>query len=141
MKSVLARTAGYLPAITILLACAVGVTVPVATPNLSTLTTILWLLGAGAAICLLLRRAIDADDRTRELAGRLAREQELRRSVDLILDDTQAVAAVHSLYEVVDQVVVIGCKSDHSRRLQTIAHIRQSTPDNDAHSVIEIRLF
>jgi signal transduction histidine kinase len=91
MKSVLARTAGYLPAITILLACAVGVTVPVATPSLSTLATILWLLVAGGAICLLLRRAIDADDRTRELAGRLAREQELRRSVELILGDTQAV--------------------------------------------------
>lgn len=91
MKSVLARTAGYLPVITILLACAVGVTVPVATPSLSTLTTILWLLGAGGAICLLLRRAIDADDRTRDLTGRLAREQELRRSVELILADTQAV--------------------------------------------------
>jgi signal transduction histidine kinase len=91
MKSVLARTAGYLPATTILLACAVGVTVPVSTPSLSTLTTILWLLGAGGAICLLLRRAIDADDRTRELAGRLAREQELRRSVELILGDTQTV--------------------------------------------------
>jgi signal transduction histidine kinase len=91
MKSVLARTAGYLPAITILLACAVGVTVPVATPSLSTLATILWLLGAGGAICLLLRRAIDADDRTRDLAGRLAREQEVRRSVELILGDTQAV--------------------------------------------------
>jgi signal transduction histidine kinase len=91
MKSVLARTAGYLPAITILLACAVGATVPVSTPSLSTLTTILWLLGAGGAICLLLRRAIDADDRTRDLAGRLAREQEVRRSVELILGDTQTV--------------------------------------------------
>ena len=91
MKSVLARTVGYLPAITILLACAVGVTVPVATPSLSTLTTIVWLLGAGGAICLLLRRAIDTDDRTRDLAGRLAREQELRRSVELMLGDTQSV--------------------------------------------------
>ena len=91
MKSVLASTAGYLPAITILLACAVGATVPVSTPSLSTLITILWLLGAGGAICLLLRRAIDADDRTRELGGRLAREQELRRSIELILGDTQTV--------------------------------------------------
>lgn len=91
MKSVLARTAGYLPAITILLACAVGVSLPVATPSLSTLATILWLIGAGGAVCLLLRRTIDADDRTRELAGRLAREHALRRSVELMLGDTQDV--------------------------------------------------
>ena len=91
MKRLLGRTAGYLPAITLLLACAVGVTVPNATPSLSTIATILWLLGAGGAICLMLRRAIDADDRTRDLARRLGQEQDARRALDAILCDTQAV--------------------------------------------------
>jgi signal transduction histidine kinase len=91
MKTMLARTAGYLPVITVVLACAVGATVPAGTPSLSTITTLLWLLGAGGAICLLLRRAIDADDRTRDLATRLAREQDARRSVEEILADTQTV--------------------------------------------------
>jgi len=91
MKSVIARTAGHLPAIATLFACAVGAAATVSTPSLATLTTILWLLGAGGAICLLLRRAIDADDRTRELSARLAREQDLRRSLETILADTQTV--------------------------------------------------
>jgi signal transduction histidine kinase len=91
MKTVLARSAGYFPVIAILLACAVGVALPVATPSLSTFITILWLLSAGGAICLLLRRAIDADDRTRDLSGRLAREQDVRRSLEVILADTQTV--------------------------------------------------
>lgn len=91
MKTMLARTAGRLPVVTVLLACALGATVPAATPSLSTITTILWLLGAGAAICLLLRRAIDADDRARDLATRLTREQDARRALDLILADTQTV--------------------------------------------------
>ena len=91
MKPSLAQAAGYLPAIMVLLACAVAVTVPSATPSLSTITTILWLLGAGGAICLLLRRAIDADDRTRDLAARLGREQDARRAAEEILADTQTV--------------------------------------------------
>ena len=91
MKPLFARTARYLPAITVLLACTVGVAVPGATPSLATITTILWLLGAGGAICLLLRRAIDADDRTRDLAARLGQEQEARRALDAILGDTQTV--------------------------------------------------
>ena len=91
MKPLPARTAGYLPAITVLLACAVAAALPAATPSLSTVTTILWLLGAGGAICLLLRRAIDADDRTRDLAARLGREQDARRAAEEILEDTQTV--------------------------------------------------
>jgi signal transduction histidine kinase len=63
----------------------------VATPSLSTLATLLWLLGAGGASCLLLRRAIDADDRARDLATRLVREQDARRAGDAILADTQTV--------------------------------------------------
>ena len=91
MEPLPARTAGYLPAITVLLACAVAAALPAATPSLSTVTTILWLLGAGGAICLLLRRAIDADDRTRDLAARLGREQDARRAAEEILEDTQTV--------------------------------------------------
>jgi signal transduction histidine kinase len=91
------KTAGCVPAITIALAsaacaaCAVCATLPVATPSLSTLTTILWLLGAAGAICVLLRRAIDADDRARELGARLAREQDARAAAEAILSDTQTV--------------------------------------------------
>lgn len=88
------KTAGCVPVIAIALvgaACAFGATLPVATPRLSTLTTRLWLLGAAGAVCLLLRRAIDADDRARDLAGRLAREQEERRTADAMLGDTQTV--------------------------------------------------
>lgn len=88
------KTAGCVSVIAIALvgaACAFGATLPVATPSLSTLTTILWLLGAAGALCLLLRRAIDADDRARELASRLAHEQEARRAADAILGDTQTV--------------------------------------------------
>jgi signal transduction histidine kinase len=88
------KTAGCVPAIAIALvcaACALGAGLPVSTPGLSTLTAILWLLGAGGAICLLLRRAIDADDRARDLATRLVREQDARRASDAILGDTQTV--------------------------------------------------
>lgn len=88
------KAAGFVPVITIAFvcaACAIGAALPVSTPSLSTLMTILWLLAAGGAICLLLRRAIDADDRTRDLARRLAREQDARRSAEQILADTQTV--------------------------------------------------
>lgn len=91
MTSLLARSSVCIAALAILLAWAFGVAAPAATHDLATLTTILWPLGAGGAICLLLRRAVDADDTTRELAGRLAREQELRRSTELVLNDTQGV--------------------------------------------------
>jgi signal transduction histidine kinase len=64
---------------------------PVAMPGLSTLATLLWLLGAGGASCLLLRRAIDADDRARDLATQLVREQDARRASEAILADTQTV--------------------------------------------------
>jgi signal transduction histidine kinase len=88
------KTAGCVPLIAIALvcaACALGAGLPVATPSLSTLATLLWLLGAGGASCLLLRRAIDADDRARDLATRLVREQDARRAGDAILADTQTV--------------------------------------------------
>ncbi|MFC5462946.1 sensor histidine kinase [Massilia niabensis] len=93
MKTALARTAGWIPALAVLLACAVGALgagAPSA-PGLSTVTTILWLLGLGGAICLLLRRAIDADDRSRELAAQLARERGARQLADSLLQDTQTV--------------------------------------------------
>ena len=90
MKTALARTAGWIPALAILVACAVGA-VAAGAPGLSTLTTILWLLGLGGAICLLLRRAIDADDRSRELASQLARERSARQLADSLLADTQTV--------------------------------------------------
>lgn len=94
MKTLFKRSAGHLPAIAILLACvacAVGAAAPAAMPSLSTLTTIFWMLGAGGAVCLLLRRAIDADDRARDLAGRLAHEQEARCAAEEILAGTQTV--------------------------------------------------
>lgn len=90
MKTALARTPGYIPAVAILAACAAGAVAPGA-HGLSTLTTILWLLGAGGAICLLLRGAIDADDRCRALAGELAREQAERALAESMLRDTQMV--------------------------------------------------
>ncbi|MDB5793114.1 MAG: hypothetical protein JWQ80_3138 [Massilia sp.] len=91
MKTVFTRTAGYLPVLIIVLACAAGVTMPAAAPDVSTLATIVWLLGAGGAVCMLLRRAIDADDRTRDLATRLAHEQDARRAAEDILAGTQTV--------------------------------------------------
>ena len=95
MKNMLARTAAHLPACLlasmVLFACVAGAVLPAWNPSLSTVTTILWLLGAGGALCLMLRRAIDADDRTRELGLRLAREQAARRGVEDILADTQTV--------------------------------------------------
>ena len=90
MKTALARTPGYIPAVAILAACAVGAVVPGA-PGLSTLTTILWLLGAGGAICVLLRGAIDADDRSRALAHELERERTERQLAESMLRDTQMV--------------------------------------------------
>lgn len=93
MKTALARTAGSIPALAIMCACAVGAlgAVVPAAPGLSTVTTILWLLGMGGAVCLLLRRAIDADDRSRELASQLSRERGARQLADSLLQDTQTV--------------------------------------------------
>ena len=92
------KTAGRLSAsavaIAIALACAacvLGAALPGSAPGLSVLVTLLWLLGAGGAICLLLRRAIEADDRVREMSARLAREQEARGNAEAILGDTQTV--------------------------------------------------
>ena len=88
------KTAGCVSAIAIAVACAIcalGAALPVSMPGISMLTTLLWLFGAGGAICLLLRRAIEADDRVRDLSTRLTREQEARRSLDTILADTQTV--------------------------------------------------
>ena len=93
MKTALAWTAGRIAALAIVCACAVGAIGAVApgARGLSTVITILWLLGMGGAICLLLRRAIDADDRSRELAGQLARERGARQLADSLLQDTQTV--------------------------------------------------
>ena len=95
MKNMLGRAAGYLPTYllvsVVLLACVAGAVVGAWNRSLSTMTTILWLLAAGGAVCLMLRRSIDADDRTRELNLRLAREQAARRGVEEILADTQTV--------------------------------------------------
>lgn len=93
MKTALARTAGCIPAFAVLFACVVGAIVnpAPAAPGLSTVTTILWLLGLGGAICLLLRRAIDADDRSRELASQLTRERGARQLADSLLQETQTV--------------------------------------------------
>lgn len=93
MKTALARTAGWIPALAIMCACAVGALGAIfpSAPGLSTVTTILWLLGMGGAVCLLLRRAIDADDRSRELSSQLARERGARQLADSLLQDTQTV--------------------------------------------------
>ena len=92
------KTAGYLSASAIAVAaalacaaCVFGAALPVSTASFSVLTTLLWLLGAGGAICLLLRRAIEADDRAHELAARLAGEQDARAKLETILSDTQTV--------------------------------------------------
>lgn len=93
MKSALTRTAGSHPAIAVLFVCGIGTIGALApsAPGLSTLTTILWLLGLGGATCLLLRRMIDADDRSRELAAQLSRERGARQLADTLLLDTQTV--------------------------------------------------
>lgn len=93
MKIALARTAACIPALVLLLACVAGAAGLVAQPEpaLATVTTILWLLGAGGAVCLLLLRAIDADDRGRELAAELARERGARQLAEAMLADTQTV--------------------------------------------------
>jgi len=92
------KTAGCLSASAITIAtalacaaCVFGAALPVSTASFSVLTTLLWLLGAGGAICLLLRRAIEADDRVHELAARLAGEQDARAKAETILADTQTV--------------------------------------------------
>ena len=90
MTSALTRTAGWVPALAIMCACAVGAIAPGA-PGLSTLTTIVWLLALGGAICLLLRRAITADDRSRDLAAQLSHERGARQLADSLLQDTQTV--------------------------------------------------
>lgn len=93
MKTALARTAGCIPALAVLFACVVGALFHAtpAAPGLSTVAMILWLLGLGGAICLLLRRAVDADDRSRELASQLARECAARQLSDSLLQETQTV--------------------------------------------------
>lgn len=96
MKTALARTAGWIPALAVLFACGAGTLDTVGAlgsgaPGLSTLTTILWLLGLGGATCLLLRRMIEADDRSRELAAQLARERAAHQLADNMLLDTQTV--------------------------------------------------
>lgn len=93
MKTALAWTAGWIPALAVLFACGIGTMAALGpgAPGLSTLATILWLLGLGGAICLLLRRMIDADDRSRELAAQLAHERGARQLADGLLLETQTV--------------------------------------------------
>jgi len=91
MKTVLARTTGRIMALAILLACLAGALAPAPAPDLGMVTTIVWLLGAGGAICLLLRRVIDAEDSSRDLATRLAREVGARQQAEDMLVATQTV--------------------------------------------------
>jgi len=91
MKNSLTRTAGFFPALLILGACVAGAGIPGSAFPSSTVTALIWLLGAAGALCLLLRRGIDLDDRARELAARLCLEQKARQVAETSLLDTQAV--------------------------------------------------
>lgn len=91
MKTPLLRPAGYLPALMILGACVAGAGIPGSAFPSSTVTALIWLLGAAGALCLLLRRGIDLDDRARELSARLCLEQKARQVAEGSLQDTQAV--------------------------------------------------
>lgn len=91
MKMLLTRPAGFLPALLILGACVAGAGVPGSAFPSSTVTALIWLLGAAGALCLLLRRGIDLDDQARELAARLCLEQKARQVAEGALLDTQAV--------------------------------------------------
>ena len=93
MQAPVFHTAGILPFLTILGACVLGAGLAgggFPWPS-STLSAVIWLLGAAGGACLLLRRGIDLDDRARELASRLCLEQKARRSIECTLADTQSV--------------------------------------------------
>lgn len=110
MKTALARTTGSILALTILLACVVGACAAAGGFGLAALgqddggagvgmiAAIVWVLGASGAVCVLLRRVIDADDRTRELGTRLAREGAARQVAEEMLAETR-----HALARVVRQ--------------------------------------
>jgi len=91
MKTSFIRSAGFLPALLLLGACVAGIGIPGSAFPSSTVTALIWLLGASGALCLLLRRGIDLDDRARELAARLCLEQKARQMAEGALTDTQAV--------------------------------------------------
>jgi len=91
MKSAFVRTAGVVPGLMILIACVLGAGLPGSPFPSSALAALVWLLGAAGAVCLLLRRGIDLDDRARELAARLCVEQKARQVAEGMLADTQTV--------------------------------------------------
>lgn len=91
MKLPLVRTAGAAPGLMIVGACALAAGLPGSAFPSSAVTALIWLLGAAGALCLLLRRGIDLDDRARELAARLCLEQKARQTAEGTLADTQTV--------------------------------------------------
>jgi len=91
MKTTHSRTAGFLAALMILGACVADAGILGSAFPSSIVTALIWLLGAAGALCLLLRRGIDLDDRARELAARLCLEQKARTMAEGALQDTQAV--------------------------------------------------
>ena len=91
MKSALVRTADVIPGLMLLGACALAAGLPGSAFPSSALTALVWLLGAAGALCLLLRRSIDLDDRARELSARLCLEQKARQVAEGTLADTQTV--------------------------------------------------
>ncbi|MCC2959513.1 histidine kinase [Massilia sp. IC2-278] len=91
MKSAFVRTAGAAPGLMIVGACALAAGLPGSAFPSSAVTALIWLLGAAGALCLLLRRSIDLDDRARELAARLCLEQKARQVAEGTLADTQTV--------------------------------------------------
>jgi signal transduction histidine kinase len=90
MKTALARTAGWIASLTLVFDCVIWAAVP-SVSSLSTLTTVLWLFGAAGGLCLLLRRLINLEDRTRELIAQLGRERGARQVAEGLLVDTQTV--------------------------------------------------
>jgi len=91
MKSAFVRTAAAAPGLMIVGACALGAGLPGSAFPSSAVTALIWLLGATGALCLLLRRSIDLDDRARDLAARLCLEQKARQVAEGTLADTQTV--------------------------------------------------
>ncbi len=91
MKSAFVRTAAAAPGLMIVGAFALGAGLPGSAFPSSAVTALIWLLGATGALCLLLRRSIDLDDRARDLAARLCLEQKARQVAEGTLADTQTV--------------------------------------------------
>lgn len=91
MKSAFVRNAGVVPGLMILGACVLGAGLPGTPFPSSAMTALIWLLGTAGAVCLLLRRGINLDDRARELAACLCLEQKARQLAEGTLADTQTV--------------------------------------------------